>query len=74
MLVSGIQQSYYFFWPHLTACGILVPRPGIEPGAMAVKAPNPNHWTTREVPKDILFRILFHSGLLQDSDYICATQ
>ena len=21
-----------FFWPHCEACGILVPRPGIEPG------------------------------------------
>ena len=30
------------------ACGILVPRPGIEPGPMAVKALSPNHWTVRE--------------------------
>ena len=33
------------------ACGILVPWPGIEPGATAVKAPSPNHWTTREFPE-----------------------
>ena len=26
------------------ACGILVPRPGIEPRPLAVKAPGPNHW------------------------------
>ena len=32
------------------ACGILVPQRGIEPGATAVKAPSPNHWTGREVP------------------------
>ena len=31
-----------------TACGILVPQPGIEPRLSAVKALNPNHWTTRE--------------------------
>ena len=30
------------------ACGILVLWPGIEPGASAVRAPSPNHWTTRE--------------------------
>ena len=31
-------------------CGILVPQPGIEPWATTVKAPSPNHWTTREFP------------------------
>ena len=38
---------YYYFWP-LLACGISAPRPGIEPGPSAVKAPSPNHWTARE--------------------------
>ena len=33
------------------ACGILVPWPGIEPRPMAVKAPSPNHWSTRGFPK-----------------------
>ena len=32
------------------ACGILVPRPGIESRPLTVKALNPNHWTTRELP------------------------
>ena len=32
------------------ARGILVPRPGIEPGHLAVKAQSPNHWTAREFP------------------------
>ena len=41
---------FLFFWPHHVACGILVPRPGIEPGPSSVKAQNPNHWTTREFP------------------------
>ena len=42
----------FFFWPHCEACGILVPRPGIEPGPSpsAVKAPSPNHWTAMEFP------------------------
>ena len=38
------------------ACGILVPRPGIEAGTSAVRTQNPNHWTTRE-----FLRIAFFS-------------
>ena len=30
--------------------GILVPRPGIEPGPPAVEAWSPNHWTAGEFP------------------------
>ena len=41
---------FFFFWPHLTACGILVLRPGIEPTPPASEARSLNHWTTREVP------------------------
>ena len=33
------------------SCGILVPRPGIEPRASAVKTQSPNHWTAREFPQ-----------------------
>ena len=33
------------------ACRILVPQPRISPGPSAVKAPSPNHWTTRELPE-----------------------
>ena len=40
-----------FFWPCHVACGILFPRPGIEPVPPAVEAQSLNHWTTREVPK-----------------------
>ena len=40
----------FFFLRHRALCGILVPRPGIEPAPLAVKARSPNHWTTREVP------------------------
>ena len=35
----------------LAAWGILVPQLGTEPGPLAVKAWNPNHWTAREFPK-----------------------
>ena len=34
-------------WPF---CGILVPRPGIEPGPLAVRVLSPNHWAAREFP------------------------
>ena len=39
-----------YFWPCLTACGILVPWPGIEPRPSALKAPIPNHCNPREFP------------------------
>ena len=41
---------FNFFWLYHATCGILVPRPGIEPGPPAVEAWSPNHWTAREVP------------------------
>ena len=37
---------------------IIDPKPGIELRPQAVKAWNPNYWTTREFPKDTLFKIL----------------
>ena len=43
------------FLPHHMTCGILVPRPGIEPVAPAVEARCPNHWTAREVPSNYSF-------------------
>ena len=41
---------FFFFWPCCSACGILVPRPGIEPKAPATEGQGPNHWTAREFP------------------------
>lgn len=41
---------YLFIWLHHTACGILVPPIGIEPGPSAVGAQSHNYWTTREFP------------------------
>ena len=37
-----------------TACGILVPRPRIEPVPPAEEVRGPYHWTTREVPPFVL--------------------
>ena len=39
---------FLFSWPHQMACGILVPRPGVEPVPLAVKMLSPNHWTSSE--------------------------
>ena len=39
-------QILFFFG--YTACGILVPQPGIKPVPLAVEAPSLNHWTSRE--------------------------
>ena len=43
------------FGAHHMACGILVPRPGIEPVSPALEAQNLNHWTISEVLKDFFF-------------------
>ena len=40
------------FRPHCIACKILVPQPGIELVSSSVEVQSPNHWTTREVPKN----------------------
>ena len=50
---------FLFFWLHSTACGILVPWPGIEPLPPAVEAQSLNHWTTGEVP---VCRFFFDDG------------
>ena len=41
--------SFLFVWLHHAACGILVPRPGIEPAPPAVEVLILNHCTAREV-------------------------
>ena len=57
-----IFKIFFIFWLHHAACGILVPRPGIEPGPPAVEAWSPNHWTAREFPKlseFLLLRVIY---------------
>ena len=46
---------FFFFWPRRAACGILVPRPGIEPMPPALRAWSLNHWTASEVPSQLFF-------------------
>ncbi|XP_073666401.1 biogenesis of lysosome-related organelles complex 1 subunit 5 isoform X2 [Tursiops truncatus] len=52
--------------PPCEACGILVPRPRIEPQPSAVKAPNPTTCTTREFPGNN-----FHMKFLQVPSATC---
>ena len=56
---------HLFFWPLCAACGILVPRPRIEPVPPALEAWSPNHWTAREVPRKIFISSLFYSVQLR---------
>ena len=58
-----------FFWLCFEAYGILVPQSGTEPRPLAVKAPSPNHWTTKELPS-----LLFCAGQGQDDSFTCPAQ
>lgn len=42
-------EDFFFFDGEASVCGILIPRPGIEPMCPAMEAQTPNYWTTREV-------------------------
>ena len=55
-LFNFLKLFFFFFLPCRAACGILVPRPGIEPVPPAVGARSLNHWTTREDPTS-LFKV-----------------
>ena len=52
---SGSQS--FFFSPHIKACRILAPQPGIEPMSSAAEAWSLNHlkccWATRKVPQGL---------------------
>ena len=54
-VVLILRMFAFFFWLHCVsmACQILVLWPGIEPVSSAVKAWSPNHWTTKEFPRDV---------------------
>ena len=49
----------YIFWPCYVACGILVPQPGLEPGAPPMEVQSLKHWTTREIPNIFLLNVNF---------------
>ena len=56
LLFFFLQNLFIFtFWPCRLARGIVVPRPGIEPMPLAVKARSPNHWTIRESLQHIVY-------------------
>ena len=49
LLLRCLSRSLTFhcgasFWPCCTACGPLIPQPGIEPRSLAVTAQSPNDW------------------------------
>ena len=50
----------FIFWPCCVACGILVPRPGIEPASPALEAQSLNPLTAREVPSAFFIVQLSH--------------
>lgn len=57
----GFKNISFFFWPHHTACGILVPRTGIDPRSQQWK-----HWVLTGQPGNSWGRwSLF---------YICSTE
>ena len=47
-LVKVFFFKFFFLFIRHTACGILVPQPGIEPMLPPLGAQSLNHWTTRE--------------------------
>ena len=47
----------FIFWLRCMSCGMLVPRPGIEPVPPALGAQSLNHWTTREVPAVLFLKL-----------------
>ena len=47
---------FNFFWLCCAAWGIVVPRPGIEPMSLAVKAWSLNHWTSKDIPTYFLLK------------------
>ena len=67
LLLNPEVSFYLFVWPYLTACKILVPRPGIEPMSLALGTCSLNHWTTREVPQKSVFTIHFNLSVVLDT-------
>ena len=50
MLCFLVFLSFFFFWLHHMARGILVPWPAIGPESLALEAQSLNRWTARGVP------------------------
>ena len=56
--ITTVLYLFLRFWLCHTACGILVPCPGIEPMLPELEAWSLNHWTTREVPSSYILYIV----------------
>ena len=52
-----ILDSWFFSFFGFAACRILVPWPGIEPLSPALEVQSLNHWTAREIPEGIWYRV-----------------
>ena len=66
MLLLGVRFKkwffFFFFWLRWKAWEILVPWLGIKSRSLAVRAWSPNHWTAREFPRSISFKISLKSN------------
>ena len=49
-LFTYLSIDLFIYWLRAAACGILDPRPGIEPMPSAVEAYNPTHWPASDFP------------------------
>ena len=58
-----VNVTLFIYWPHSMVCGILVPRPGMEPMPPAGEAQSLNYLTTRNVPE----LMLLNCGVGEDS-------
>ena len=56
LAITRVPVYFFVFWLCHRACGILVPRPGVEPTSSAVGVCSLNYWTTREPPDNDMFR------------------
>ena len=63
---------FFFFFGHAMACGNLVPRPGIEPGPLAVRVQSPNHWTAREFPLFFFFPTQSYTPMFRVALFVIA--
>ena len=48
--IGPTPPHFVSLWPRHSACRILVPQPGIKLGLLAVRTPNPIHWTVMQFP------------------------
>jgi hypothetical protein len=62
---------FFIFWPSLVACGILVPQQGIKPSPPALEGWSLNHWTTTEVPTQLLKLQMYPKEIINQSEIAC---